>query len=82
VRRVRGESVVGERLEGIRVGKARKLRRWEQIWLRRWEQIWLRRGYERRCGGALREKIGYRHRTVLGRSVGVGCGWGEVVVGV
>ncbi len=45
------------------MAKARKLRRWEQRWLRR--------GDERRCGGAFRGKIGCRHRTVLGRSVGV-----------
>ena len=35
VRRVRGESVVGKRLERVRVGKARGLqRRWGQSWLR------------------------------------------------
>ena len=35
VRRVRGESVIGQRLERVRVGKARGLqRRWGQSWLR------------------------------------------------
>ena len=35
MRRVRGESVVGQRLEWVRVGKARGLqRRWGQSWLR------------------------------------------------
>ncbi len=34
VRRVRGESVVEQRLEWVRVGKARRLRRrWGQNWL-------------------------------------------------
>ena len=56
-------------MEGIRVSKARKLRRWGQRWLRR--------GDEMRCGGALRGKIRCRHRTVLGRSVGVLCARGE-----
>jgi hypothetical protein len=51
-------------VEGIRVGKARKLRRCGQRWLRR--------GDDMRCGGALRrEKIGCRHGVVIGRSVGV-----------
>jgi hypothetical protein len=50
-------------LEGIRAGKARKLRRWGQRWLRR--------GVEMMFGGALRGKIGCRHRVVLGGSVGV-----------
>jgi hypothetical protein len=47
VRRVRGKSVVGERLEGIRVDKARKLRTKGQRWLRR--------GFEMRFEGALGE---------------------------
>ncbi len=65
---------MGERLEGIRVGKARKLRRWGQRWLRR--------GDEMRCGGALRGKIGCTHRTVLGRSVGVlGAGGEKLLLG-
>ena len=41
---VRGvESVVGERLKRIRVGKARGLRRWEQGWLKCWDEM--------KCGG-------------------------------
>ena len=37
VRRVRGESVIGQRLERVRVGKARRLRRrWGQSGLRLW----------------------------------------------
>ena len=47
VRRVRGESVVGQRLEWVRVGKARRLQR-------RWGQSWLRLGMKVRCGGGHR----------------------------
>ncbi len=48
-------------------GKARKLRRC---------------GDEMRCGGALREKIGCRHRALLGRSVGVlGVGGDKLLLG-
>ncbi len=37
MRRVKGESVVGQRLERVRVGKARRLRRrWGHCWLRLW----------------------------------------------
>ncbi len=46
VRRVRGERFVGKRLEGIRLGKARGLRRWGQGWLRL--------GVKMRCGSVLR----------------------------
>jgi hypothetical protein len=75
VKGVRRESVVGERLEGIMVGKARKMRRWGQ---RR-----LRRGVEMRFGGALRGKIGYIHRPVLGGSVGVfGAGGDKLLLGL
>jgi hypothetical protein len=50
VRRVRGKSVVGQRLEGVRVGKAAKARR-----LRRsWGQSWWKLGVKIRCGGELR----------------------------
>ena len=51
VRRVRGESVVGQWLEWVRVGKARGLQR-------RWGQSWLRIGAKVRCGSGHRGKIG------------------------
>ncbi len=53
MRRVRGESVVGQRLEWVRVGKARRLQR-------RWGQSGLRLGVKVRCGGGNRGKIGRR----------------------
>jgi hypothetical protein len=49
VKRVRGESVVGHRLEGVRVGKARRLRR-------SWGQSLWRLGVKMKCGGGLRVK--------------------------
>ncbi len=61
VRRVRGESVVGQRLEWVRVGKVRGLQR-------RWGQRWLRLGVKVRCGGGHRGKIGCRHKRVWVRS--------------
>ena len=62
-------------MEGIRVGKARKLRRCGQRWLRRGDEI--------RCGGALRRgKIRCRHRTAIGRNVDVlGAGGEKLLLG-
>jgi hypothetical protein len=43
----------------------------------------LRLGVKLRCGCVLREKIGCRHRTVLGRSVGVlGAGGDNILLGL
>ena len=64
VRRVRGESVVGQRLEWVRVGKARGLQR-------RWGQSWLRFRGKVRCGGGNRVKIGRRVCVRSRRSVAV-----------
>ncbi len=43
MRRTRGRNLVGKGLEGIRLGKARRLRRWGQRWFRL--------GVTMRCGG-------------------------------